>query len=563
MFKSVPAGLAISRLDDGCFVAVNDAFERMYGYSREEAVGQTSTDLELWINPADRAAYLSRVDAEGELRAQELNLRTKDGRPLIVQMSGQVVDFYDEKALLASFIDVTKQRQAEQALRLSERKFGTIFRESPVALSVSEFDSGRLVEVNASYVEIVGASSADEILGKTLVELGIITAEVREHLIVTPVQAGRTNVIAPMRRLDGELRTVEGSVSTYDVDGARFMLASAIDVTDRLRAEREARAELAERRRVQRRLDLALGTGGIGVWELDSVSRRFQADQMLSDLYDVSLDDDGTVSWDTWASRVHPEDLPGVIEQIVRVEGGQPEAFADFRVVRPDGTLRYVHGAAAALPADGERPARIVGVNVDVTGRKLDELELRKHKEGLEALVVTRTAELRAAKEAAESASRAKGAFLAHMSHEIRTPMNAILGYAQLLQVDGSLDPAQRRKVKAIHTSGDHLLGLLNDILEMSRIEAGRLALSVQPFHLHALLDGVRSMFMELTSQRGLQFQVELAPDLARGIQSDPGKIRQVLINLLGNATKFTNRGRIDVLRRLAAILMSDPTNAT
>jgi len=548
VFKSVPAGLVITRLDDGRFIEVNDAFERIYGYSREEVVGQRSTDLGLWIDPADRAAYVSRVGAEGVPPTREFNMRAKDGRPLIVQMSSLVVDFYDERALLGCFIDVTEQRQAEEALRLSERKFGTIFRESPVALSVTEFDTGRMVEVNAPYLELVGASSRDQILGKTLGELGITSAEVRERLVLAPIQAGRTKgLIAPVRRLDGEPRTVELSLSIYAVDGKRFILASTLDVTDRLRAEREARAELAERRRVQRRLDLALGADGIGVWELDTVSRRFDADQMLSELYDVSLDEDGTVSWDTWASRVHPDDLPGAVEQITRVEGGQPEAFVDFRVVRPDGTVRHVHGAAAALPADGERPARIVGVNVDVTSRKLVELELRKHQEGLEALVATRTAELRAAKEAAESASRAKGVFLAHMSHEIRTPMNAILGYAQLLQVDGSLDPAQRRKVAAIHTSGDHLLGLLNDILEMSRIEAGRLTLSVEPFDLLVLLDAVQSMFTELTSQRGLQFQVVTPPDLVRGVQSDAGKIRQVLINLLGNATKFTDRGRIVV----------------
>ena len=116
-----------------------------------------------------------------------------------------------------------------------------------------------------------------------------------------------------------------------------------------------------------------------------------------------------------------------------------------------------------------------------------------------------------------------------------------------MLKADESLDEQQRRKVGAIHSSGDHLLGLLNDILEMSRIEAGRLTLSVEPFDLRDLLDGVQSMFTELTSQRGLQFEMNIAPTVVRGIQSDAGKIRQVLINLLGNATKFTDRGGIVV----------------
>jgi PAS domain S-box-containing protein len=549
VFKSVPAGLAISRVDDGRFIEVNDAFERIFGYSRDETIGRLSTDLGLWIDPAERQRFVRRVSlGGGEATGEELHLRAKDGRALVVLASALVVDFQGIEALLTSFIDVTAQRKAEEALRLSEEKFGTIFRESPVALTVSEFSTGRLVEVNAAYVAHVGASSASELLGKTVLELGVLTVEDRQRYIVAPIAAGRSNgLLVPVRNLRGEPRMSELSLSTYEVDGQRFILTSTIDVTDRLRAEDQARQELAERRRVQRRLDLALRAGGILTFELDPVTRRIQADLGISDLYGITRDDDSTVSWDAWAARVHPDDFPLVTEQIKRIEGGSPEAFVDFRVVRPDGSLRYVHGAAALLPANGDHRARIVGVNIDVTSHKLTELELRKHQESLETLVESRTAELRAAKEAAESASRAKDAFLAHMSHEIRTPMNAILGYAQLLQADAALEEDQRRKVTAIHTSGDHLLGLLNDILEMSRLQAGRMTFSIQPFDLHALLDGVRPMFTELTSQRGLQFSLQLAPGLVRGIESDPGKVRQVLVNLLGNATKFTDRGGIAV----------------
>jgi signal transduction histidine kinase/DNA-binding response OmpR family regulator len=174
-------------------------------------------------------------------------------------------------------------------------------------------------------------------------------------------------------------------------------------------------------------------------------------------------------------------------------------------------------------------------------------LELRQHQQGLEELVQTRTAELRAAKDAAETANRAKTAFFANMSHEIRTPMNAILGYAQLLQVAGDLNEAQRRKVDVIRSSGDHLLGLINDILEMSRIEAGRTTLAEQPFDLRVLLDQVRSMFTEQVKARGLDLDFPIDDVLVQGLRGDPGKIRQVLINLVGNATKFTDRGAIGV----------------
>ena len=132
-------------------------------------------------------------------------------------------------------------------------------------------------------------------------------------------------------------------------------------------------------------------------------------------------------------------------------------------------------------------------------------LELRKHRERLEALVADRTTELRAAKEAAESASRAKSAFLANMSHEIRTPMNAILGYAQLLRRDPDLGEEQKHKIGIVHSSGAHLLTLINAILEMSKIEAGRATLVVEPFDLRELLNDVRLMFRELTEKKSLR----------------------------------------------------------
>jgi signal transduction histidine kinase/HAMP domain-containing protein/ActR/RegA family two-component response regulator len=194
-------------------------------------------------------------------------------------------------------------------------------------------------------------------------------------------------------------------------------------------------------------------------------------------------------------------------------------------------------------------------------------LELRKHYGHLEALVASRTTELRLAKEAAESASRAKSSFLANMSHEIRTPMNAILGYAQLLGRDPDLGDDRKQKIDIIHSSGNHLLTLINDILEMSKIEAGRATLTVEPFDLPALLTDVQLMFRELTEKKGLELIFEQDAGLPRVLSGDAGKVRQVLINLLSNAVKFTGRGRITVRassslaavdRHVVAIAVSD-----
>jgi PAS domain S-box-containing protein len=152
---------------------------------------------------------------------------------------------------------------------------------------------------------------------------------------------------------------------------------------------------------------------------------------------------------------------------------------------------------------------------------------------------------LREGKEAAESANRAKSTFLANMSHEIRTPMNAILGFTQLMLREPDLNPNQKQHLNTINRSGEHLLNLINDILEMSKIEAEKIILTPTTFDLHGLLQDLESMFRIRTEDKRLQFKVERSPDLPRYTLADGNKLRQIFINLLGNAVKFTNQGSI------------------
>jgi signal transduction histidine kinase/CheY-like chemotaxis protein len=171
---------------------------------------------------------------------------------------------------------------------------------------------------------------------------------------------------------------------------------------------------------------------------------------------------------------------------------------------------------------------------------------------GLEEKVAERTAELIETRNAAvESerraleANRAKSVFLANMSHELRTPLNAILGFAQLLDRDRSIPPQQRDGLNAILRSGEHLLGLINDVLSLSKIEAGRLTLAEQPFDSHGLLRAVDYIIRPRAEAKGVALRIEVAPEVPQTVFGDEGKLRQVLINLLGNAVKFTNRGSV------------------
>ena len=352
-------------------------------------------------------------------------------------------------------------------------------------------------------------------------------------------------VTAPLRRIARATQAMaRGDLSARAPDSRLEELGdlarSFNDMSARLKASFE-------------RLQLAIDAAGLGIWDWDVAQDRLVWDDSMYRLYGVRKEEFGG-AFEAWSQCLVPEDRERATGDVEAALRGDREYRIDFRVRREDGAIRVIRGVGQTIRNAEGQAVRIVGVNRDVTDiinadREREQLvrELRQHQEDLEALVASRTTELHAAKDAAESASRAKSAFLANMSHEIRTPMNAILGYAQLLQRDRSLGVAQRQRIDIIHSSGNHLLTLINDILEMSKIEAGRATLTIEPFDLHALLRDVHGMFRELSAKKGLELSFEFDPDLPRTLSGDPGKVRQVLINLLSNAVKFTGAGSVAV----------------
>ncbi|MEE8526689.1 MAG: ATP-binding protein [Thermoanaerobaculia bacterium] len=181
--------------------------------------------------------------------------------------------------------------------------------------------------------------------------------------------------------------------------------------------------------------------------------------------------------------------------------------------------------------------------------------DLEGHRERLEQTVNERTTELQRAMETAEEANLAKSSFLSNMSHELRTPLNGVLGYAQILQRDPDTTADQRRRLDAIEGCGTHLLALINDVLDLSKIEAGRLELDIAAIDLGQLLRSVDDIIRPRAESSGLSFEIEVAAGLPRGIRTDAAKLRQVLVNLLGNAVKFTREGsvRLSVAKEPAA----------
>jgi len=252
---------------------------------------------------------------------------------------------------------------------------------------------------------------------------------------------------------------------------------------------------------------------------------------------------EGKKVWDEFVAN--KDDLERMLEyhKLRRIDHRQVPSTYEFKFIDRTGNVKDVVVTLTMLPGTSHSLAALI----DNTKRKAAENELIKAYELLEQKVQERTAKLKTAKEAAEAANRAKSAFLANMSHELRTPMNAILGYSQLMQRDTSLVAKQKEYLGIINRSGEHLLALINDVLEISKIETRRIKPESITFDLHKMLIDIKEMFTVATEAKGLKLEVISAPDIPRYIVTDENRLRQILINLLGNAVKFTETGSIIV----------------
>ena len=219
---------------------------------------------------------------------------------------------------------------------------------------------------------------------------------------------------------------------------------------------------------------------------------------------------------------------------------------AEEVVPQDDGVHTYLSVKAPFLDAAG-KPYAVGIVSTDITERKQAEEELKRHRDHLEELVGERTVELTVAKERADVASQAKSTFLASMSHELRTPLNAVLGYAQILKRDKGLSERQTVGLNTIQQSGEHLLTLINDILDLAKIEAGKLDLYPNAFNLPVFLRTVGDIIRVKAEEKSLLFAFEMQADLPQVVHADEKRLRQILLNLLSNAVKFTDHGQIDL----------------
>ena len=318
---------------------------------------------------------------------------------------------------------------------------------------------------------------------------------------------------------DGTVRwLLERGATVRDADGkALKMLGVVQDITERIESERRLRE-------TEQRFAFAVEGAGDGVWEWNMVTGTLQ----LTGHYDLMLGYEGAeleTTIDAWQSLVHPDDIAAIRQELQNyLEGRLDQYSVELRLLCKNGDYKWLLSRARVVERDiNGKPLRLVGIHSDIDQRKRIE------------------AELVSAREEADRANQAKSEFLSSMSHELRTPMNAILGFSQLLAYDETLSDDHQDNINEILKAGEHLLTLINEVLDLAKVESGKIELSLEPVALLEVAEECLSLVSSLAETRNITLRDDLGAGLT--VKADRTRLKQVLLNLLSNAIKYNRKG--------------------
>ncbi len=331
---------------------------------------------------------------------------------------------------------------------------------------------------------------------------------------------------------DPDLRDLESLLFTFSRKGtlkqvAVSRYAQILWRNDPELADSDLRSEAEEElRQLTYRLELAVESASMGIWDWEIPKNITTWNDKLFEIY--GLPKQVPMPYEDWASAVHPDDLPGAEAWLQSVFESKVKGDTEFRIVRPDKTVRHIYAAALPVTDENGEVVREIGVNLDITEKKEAEQELKQ------------------AKEQAEEATRAKSDFLANMSHEIRTPMNAIIGMNQLC-LKTELTEKQRGYLVKVDRAANTLLGIINDVLDLSKIEANMLELEHIEFRIEDVLESLRHLVDLKAQKKQLELLFDVDSDVPEVLVGDPLRLGQVVSNLADNAVKFTAEGNVIV----------------
>ncbi len=533
ILEQLPVGVWVSQVPSGEIVMDNSSARQMLkqpaqpasdieGYTAYKCFHLDGRPYEPLDYPAARAVQFGET-----VNGREMYFETPNGDRIYVRASATRVRsaVLGGDSVVTVAMDISSLKAAEGALRMSEAKFRTMTEAMPQMVWSAPPD-GMTDFFNKRWYEFTGvAEGSTEGINWSTVIHADDKARAEKAWKATIENGAPYDIEFRVRHHSGEFRWVlVRALPVEDEQGGvlRWM-GTCTDIHD----QRCLREQLEE---TQKRHDQAMRAAKVGTWDIDLHDGSIKWSDIEFELFgSKSKSPPKNVS--EALSFLHPDDRKKVLDEFEAVASGTRDYEIEFRVFDknyPEG-FRWISAKAILIRDAAGKPARVVGTDIDVTSRKLGELESVR------------------AREAAESANNMKSSFLANMSHEIRTPLGAILGFAELLR-DPRLDGAERESYhRIIKRNGEQLSSLINDILDLSKIEAGQLKAEILPCTLRNLIEEVCSGFRVQARDKLVDLNWDAEPALSDVIGTDPTRLRQILTNLISNAIKFTERGSIVV----------------
>jgi PAS domain S-box-containing protein len=412
---------------------------------------------------------------------------------------------------------------------------------------------GRVLDANDRALEAYGYAR-EEMLERTVFDLrppdDAGRARARHRFAALLGRGSGTFVVEHLRR-DGQPITLDVSARTCEFEGRRYIQAIGRDIGERLEQERRVAAVAAERDRLLERYRQLIEVSPAGIFRTDARGHTVYMSPRAATIVGMPLAECLGLGW---TRAIHPDDAPWVGRQWQDyiASGGSTPYAPEARLVQADGGVRWV---LAQISPEHDASGTIVGhigTITDVTALKTAQVALRQARDHLEERVAERTRELEAAKNVAEHSDRVKSAFLSTMSHELRTPLNSILGFTDVILqgLSGPLTEPQRRQLEIVRESSAHLRALIEDVLDISRIEAGQVGLEFAPVDLHELVARRVESFGAEAARKRLALEFE-AGDAVPVVRTDGKRVGQIVNNLLSNAIKFTEHGGVRTTLRL------------
>lgn len=516
---------------------IDDSFENVIGKDYtvfiEEGSLEKVRELDMKIKEGNTSPAVLQV-----------NLRHSRGMSLTVEISTTRFTYDNEEAQLLFIRDISPRIKALDAISMNEKRFRAVFDKSPIAMSICLIDTGELVDVNDNYCRLTGYGY-NELIRRSERQVGLLLDEYNPSLekYCDLLKTNGTVIDYPVVLLasGGELRYVQRYSEVMSMGDKRYAICQSLDVTIQKSIEmqldtyqqqleqlvEERTHELAQSQLVLKKIlteqQTILDTAQVGISLVKQnnfawVNMRMEAllgrgkEQLIGHHYCILFDNE--------------DDFALFEAECKRNSTSNATTHIEVKMATVDGRTTWVSIIAKAIDASG---SSFIILLEDITVRREEQRLLRE------------------AKEKAENANRVKTEFIANMSHEIRTPMNAIIGFAEILQVKTENSEELSQYTRGIISSGNSLMTLLNDILDLSKIDAGKLSIQDEMVDIRLVINELMQVFDQNIRQKKLLFTISISEKVPREVNIDQLRLRQILLNIIGNAVKYTEKGSIDI----------------